>query len=251
MRIRSVAAALAVGGVALLAPAVPASAHGDTVHLEVTGVDNGHVTTAASFENDRDPVVEGFAGSLAATSSDGRAVGPWRLVAVPGHPGSYTTREVLPSGHWKITVDCAFPDLGHGERELDVAAAAITDPVGSMPTAGTPVGPTVVPSPVVTPGTVTGPTVPAPAPTGAPTSTGAGNGSGTGTADPTTSGAATPAPPAPGPATATATSDVPAKATADDDGSTVATWAAIGTAVVAVVLVVVGFRLRRRNTVRG
>ncbi|GAA2806502.1 hypothetical protein RMN57_28320 [Kitasatospora sp. CM 4170] len=240
MRIRSIAAALAVAGAAVLVPAATtASAHGDTVHLEITGVDNGHVTTVASFENDRDPVVEGFAGSLAATSSDGRTVGPWRLVALPGHPGSYTTREILPSGHWKITVDCAFPDLGHGERELDVAAAAISDPVGSMPTAGPKVGPPAVPSPAVTPGTVTGPTVPAAAPTGA------------GTADPTTSGAATAGPPTSGPATATATSDVRTKDVADDGDSTVATWAAVGTAVVAVVLVVLGFRLRRRNAARG
>ncbi|MFH9354726.1 hypothetical protein [Kitasatospora sp. NPDC017646] len=221
MRIRSIAAALAVAGAAVLAPAaVPASAHGDTVHLEITGTDNGHVTTVASFENDHDPVTEGFAGSLSATSSDGRTAGPWRLLAVPGHPGSYTHREILAAGHWKITVDCAFPDLGHAERELDVAAAAITDPVGSMPTAAPTTGPTAAPSPVVTLGPTAGPT--------------------------------TPAPTAPGPSTATATSGTQVKASADDgDSSPVATWAAIGTALLAAVLGVLGFRLRRRNSGRG
>ncbi|MFJ9842527.1 hypothetical protein ACIRYZ_18990 [Kitasatospora sp. NPDC101155] len=228
MRIRSIAAALAVAGTVVLAPAaVPASAHGDTVHLEITGADNGHVTTIASFENDHDPVTEGFAGSLAATSSDGRTVGPWRLVALPGHPGSYTTREILPAGHWKITVDCAFPDLGHVERELDVAAAAITDPIGSMPTTAPTAGPTAAPSPVVTLGPTTSPTAPAP------------------------TGAITPDPTTPGPATATATSSARAKGSAYDDGSTAATWAGVGTAVVAVVLVVLGFRLRRRSAARG
>ncbi|MFJ9454504.1 hypothetical protein ACIRST_05430 [Kitasatospora sp. NPDC101447] len=246
MRIRSIAAALAVAGAAVLATAsVPASAHGDTVHLEITGADNGHVATTATFENDHDPVTEGFAGSLAATSSDGRTVGPWRLVAVPGHPGSYTTREILPAGHWKITVDCAFPDLGHGERELDVQAAAISDPVGSVPTtaptsgpttAPTPAptsGPTTVPSPVVTLGPTADPTAPAPT-------------------DPTTSAPAGTSAPATASATAsasaTATSGARPKDSADDDGSTAAAWAAVGTAAVAVVLVVLGFRLRRKAT---
>ncbi|MER7767451.1 hypothetical protein [Kitasatospora sp. NPDC096140] len=224
MRIRSIAAALAVAGAAVLATAsVPASAHGDTVHLEITGADNGHVATTATFENDHDPVTEGFAGSLAATSSDGRTVGPWRLVAVPGHPGSYTTREILPAGHWKITVDCAFPDLGHGERELDVQAAAISDPVGSVPTTAPTSGPTTVPSPVVTLGPTTDPTAPAPT-------------------DPTTSA------PAGTSASATATSGARPKDSADEDGSTAAAWAAVGTAAVAVVLVVLGFRLRRKAT---
>ncbi|MEU6232236.1 hypothetical protein [Kitasatospora sp. NPDC047058] len=244
MRIRSTAAALAVAGAAVLTTGtVTASAHGDTVHLEITGADNGHVTTAASFENDRDPVTEGFAGSLAATSSDGRTVGPWRLVAVPGRPGSYTTREILPAGHWKITVDCAFPDLGHGERELDVQAAAITDPVGSMPTTAPTSGPTTVPSPVVTLGPTAGPT--APAPTGTTITDPIGS-------MPTTAPTAAPtsAPTDPAPPAATATSGPRTEHTADDHGPSVAIWAAGGTAVVLAVLVAVGLRLRRRNAGR-
>ncbi|MGW3040333.1 hypothetical protein ACWC9T_09850 [Kitasatospora sp. NPDC001159] len=128
MRTRPLPAALALSAAAVLPLAAPAAAHGDSVHLDVTGQQNGHVSTVATWENDHDPVIEEFAGTLSATAADGRAVGPWRLVAVPGRPGTYTTRELLPAGHWRVTVDCAFPSLGHGERELDVEAAAITDP---------------------------------------------------------------------------------------------------------------------------
>ncbi|MGW7580736.1 hypothetical protein ACWGKU_18120 [Kitasatospora sp. NPDC054768] len=128
MRTRPHLAALALTAAALLSAAVPAAAHGDSVHLDVTGQQNGRVSTVATWENDHDPVTGEFAGTLLATASDGRTVGPWRLVTVPGRPGTYTTREVLPVGHWWVTVDCAFPALGHGERELDVDTVAIADP---------------------------------------------------------------------------------------------------------------------------
>ncbi|MFI6154704.1 hypothetical protein ACIBCA_18675 [Kitasatospora sp. NPDC051170] len=145
MRTRQLLTALAVATAAVLPAAAPAGAHGDTVHLEVSGADNGHVSAVATWENDHDPVTEGFAGTLSATAADGRTAGPWRLVAVQGRPGTYTTRELLPAGHWKVTVDCAFPSLGHGERELDVEAAAITDPASSASSA-TPAPASPVPS---------------------------------------------------------------------------------------------------------
>ncbi|MFF7588296.1 hypothetical protein ACFZCK_12525 [Kitasatospora purpeofusca] len=215
-RTRQSLAALALAGAVVLAPAaVPASAHGDTVHLEVSGQDGGRVTTVATWENDRDPVTEQFAGTLSATSADGRAAGPWRLVAVPGRPGTYTTREFLPAGHWRIVVDCAFPSLGHGERELDVEAAVISDPTLPTPTgpgtAGTTVRPT-APS--------TAPAIPATrTPTAAISASATANGS----------------------ATATGSAG-----STDADGSGLATWAAVGTAVAAVALVTVGLVLRRR-----
>ncbi|MFD4908742.1 hypothetical protein [Kitasatospora purpeofusca] len=214
-RTRQSLAALALAGAVVLAPAaVPAAAHGDTVRLEVSGQDGGHVTTVATWENDRDPVTEQFAGTLSATSADGRAAGPWRLVAVPGRPGTYTTREFLPAGHWRIVVDCAFPSLGHGERELDVEAAVISDP-----TLPTPTGPG----------------------TSGPGTTGPGT-TGPGTAWPTvrpTAPGTAPATAAPGPA-------APATESADSDGSGLAARVAVGTAAVAVTLVTAGLALRRR-----
>ncbi|MFE6751615.1 hypothetical protein ACFVGM_37680 [Kitasatospora purpeofusca] len=219
-RTRQSLAALALAGAVVLAPAaVPAAAHGDTVHLEVSGQDGGRVTTVATWENDRDPVTEQFAGTLSATSADGRAAGPWRLVSVPGRPGTYTTREFLPAGHWRIVVDCAFPSLGHGERELDVEAAVISDP--TLPT----------------------PTGPGAAGTGT-----AGTGAvGTGTAGPSTT-VATVRPTAPGasPAASAPGTTGAAAESADPDGSGLAARAAVGTAVAAVVLVAVGLVLRRR-----
>ncbi|MFJ4668613.1 hypothetical protein [Kitasatospora purpeofusca] len=220
-RTRQSLAALAFAGAVVLAPAaVPAAAHGDTVHLEVSGQDGGRVTTVATWENDRDPVTEQFAGTLSATSADGRAAGPWRLVAVPGRPGTYTTREFLPAGHWRIAVDCAFPSLGHGERELDVEAAVISDP--TLPT----------------------PTGPGTAGTGA---------AGTGTAGPSTAGSGTTGPSvrptAPGapPASSLPGNAGAATEAADPDGSGLAARAAVGTAVAAVALVAAGLVLRRRS----
>ncbi|MFF2041401.1 hypothetical protein ACFVVX_13295 [Kitasatospora sp. NPDC058170] len=214
-------AVLALAGAAVLAPAVPAAAHGDTVHLDVTGQDSGHITTVATWENDHDPVTEEFAGTLAATSADGRSAGPWRLVAVPGRPGAYTTREILPAGHWRITVDCAFPSLGHGERELDVDAAVISDPTLPVPTsAATP-----------TPAPTAGPTLaPAPAPTATPTGT------------PTGAAAGKPSGPSAGQSAGAA---AVALAGESDGGSDAATWAAIATAIAAVLLVAAGYWLRR------
>ncbi|MEE1788378.1 hypothetical protein PUR71_36590 [Streptomyces sp. SP17BM10] len=215
MRTRTLLAAPALAVAALGLAALPAAAHGDTVHLEIPGQQNGHVTTVATFENDRDPVVDEFAGTLAATSGDGRSAGPWVLVPVPGRPGTYTTRETLPAGHWKITVDCAFPSLGHGERELDVEAAAITDPAPAM-TGPAPAGPTVPPT--------TPPTVP---PTVSPVVSSA---DATASVSVEAARAAAPAPPE-----------------STDDTTT---WAAIGTAAAAVVLVAVGYRMRVRATRR-
>ncbi|MEU7092906.1 hypothetical protein [Kitasatospora aureofaciens] len=144
IRTRPLLAPLVLAAAAVLPAAAPAAAHGDTVHLDVDGQQNGRVRAVATWENDQDPVTEDFAGTLSATAADGRTIGPWRLVPVPGQPGTYTTRELLPAGHWKVAVDCAFPSLGHGERELDVEAVAISDPA--------PMGATVTSAPPATPG---------------------------------------------------------------------------------------------------
>ncbi|MFD7449361.1 hypothetical protein [Kitasatospora sp. NPDC059827] len=204
-RTRPLLASLALAAVAVLPTAAPAAAHGDTVHLDVTGQQNGRVSTVATWENDHDPVTEEFAGTLSATAADGRTVGPWRLVAVPGRPGTYTTRELLPAGHWKISVDCAFPSLGHGERELDVEAAAISDPV-----------------PLDAAASANSSASAAPAASAGPSGA-------TPTAGPTVVAVA-------------ATTAAPAHETTDD----ATTWAAIGTATAAVLLVGTGFWLRGR-----
>ncbi|MFJ6618841.1 hypothetical protein ACIQOW_14850 [Kitasatospora sp. NPDC091335] len=190
--------------VAVLSAAAPAAAHGDTVHLDVTGQQNGRVSTFATWENDHDPVTGEFTGTLSASAADGRTLGPWRLVTVPGLPGTYTTREALPAGHWRVTVDCAFPALGHGEGELDVDAPEITGPEplgtdGSARSAG------VTPAPLRETGTAI-------APTAAPVS---------------------------------AREVTPGHVHATTSGAT--TWAAIGTAFVAVVLVAIGLWLRRHR----
>ncbi|MGW6919665.1 hypothetical protein ACWGB8_38620 [Kitasatospora sp. NPDC054939] len=225
-RLHRLAAALGLAAAAVLLGAAPAAAHGDTITLEIPGQDNGHVTTVATWDNDRDPVTEEFAGTLSAASSDGRTAGPWRLVPITGRPGAYTTREILPAGHWKVTVVCAFPTLGRGERELDVEPAVITDPPMQGPPATGP--------------TATGPTA-APRPSGAPTGSGTATGTGTATATAT----ATVGGPSGAPVVAAPTGGT-AVTTARDAGNT-ATWAALATAAAAVLLLAVGLRLRRRN----
>ncbi|MFJ6940367.1 hypothetical protein [Streptomyces sp. NPDC101132] len=135
-----------------------ARAHGDTLKVEVTGNREGRVTAVITWENDNDPLDEPVAGTVNAVSADGaRLQGPWRLVADPGTPNGWTTKEALPSGTWKVSVDAAFPGLGHAERSLTVNPAgtgasappatrgpgaepvATTAPVAAPPAKGRPV----------------------------------------------------------------------------------------------------------------
>ncbi|MGW2601334.1 hypothetical protein [Streptomyces klenkii] len=107
----------------------PAAAHGDTIHFTVSGTpSDGHVRALAAWDNDDDPVDEPVAGTLTATGRDGRTLGPWQLVAAEGGKAAYTTREALPPGTWKVVVHSGFPDLGHGEGTVDVAAQGEAGP---------------------------------------------------------------------------------------------------------------------------
>ncbi|MEV7177601.1 hypothetical protein [Kitasatospora sp. NPDC093679] len=143
MRLRTLATAAALTGLTVLGTAQPAGAHGDTIAFTVSSLVDGHLTAVATWENDHDPVDEKIAGTLSATAQDGRAVGPWQLVAVAGKPGTYTTARQLPPGHWKVVVESGFPALGRGEAEVDVTAVPGTAP-SSGPVA--PVGTAPAPS---------------------------------------------------------------------------------------------------------
>ncbi|MFC5147733.1 hypothetical protein [Streptomyces aureoversilis] len=136
MKLRPTTLAPALGCAALLVLGTPgtAAAHGDTIHFAVGGEQQGgHVRTVATWENDGDPVDEHVAGTLTATGPDGRTAGPWQLVAAEGGKGAYTTREALPEGTWKVVVHCGFPDLGHGEGTVTVAAGTAEAGHGPAP----------------------------------------------------------------------------------------------------------------------
>ncbi|MEU8548079.1 hypothetical protein AB0C81_13945 [Streptomyces roseoverticillatus] len=132
MKPRPVTLAPALGCAAallVLGTPAPAAAHGDTIHFAVGGTQSdGHVRAVAAWDNDDDPVDEPVAGTLTATGRDGRTLGPWQLVAVEGEKAAYTTREALPPGSWKVVVHSGFPDLGHGEGTVDVAARGEAGP---------------------------------------------------------------------------------------------------------------------------
>ncbi|MEW9515495.1 LPXTG cell wall anchor domain-containing protein [Streptomyces tubercidicus] len=129
--VTALAALLAVG------PASSAAAHGDTIYFGIvtTQPDDGRVRTVATWENDKDPVTDSIAGTLSAVDVNGRSLGPWKLIPVAGAKATYTTRQALPPGRWKVTVDCGFPDLGHGAATVDVPAAGAkpTDTPTSAP----------------------------------------------------------------------------------------------------------------------
>ncbi|WFB10665.1 hypothetical protein LRS74_29250 [Streptomyces sp. LX-29] len=144
---RGAGAVLLTAFAALLAlgPAGPAAAHGDTIHFEVeTAASDGHVEAVATWENDNDPVTDAIAGTLSAVDVNGRSLGPWKLVPVPGEEARYTTRQELPPGRWTVTVNCGFPDLGRGEATVDVPArerrAERPEPAG-RPESAKPAGP--------------------------------------------------------------------------------------------------------------
>ncbi|GAA1258160.1 hypothetical protein GCM10009665_55510 [Kitasatospora nipponensis] len=131
---------LAVAAVlAVLGPAGPAAAHGDSIHFDLSCLGDGHPRAVAAWDNDGDPVTETVAAELNAVASDGRTVGPWKLIAVPGAPATFTTAQALPPGQWKVSVESAFPALGRGEAELTVTAVpgdgAAPSPAASAPAA--------------------------------------------------------------------------------------------------------------------
>ncbi|GHC40056.1 hypothetical protein [Streptomyces cinnamoneus] len=135
MTFRPAALAPAAGLIAaltVLGTAAPAAAHGDTIHFTVTGDrPDGHVRAVAAWDNDDDPVDEPVAGTLTAQDPNGVTRGPWPLVRVEGAKATYTTRETLTPGTWKITVHCGFPDLGHGEATVNVPALTEGPPAAS------------------------------------------------------------------------------------------------------------------------
>ncbi|MEV5239508.1 hypothetical protein AB0K89_10400 [Streptomyces cinnamoneus] len=142
MTFRPAALAPAAGLIAaltVLATAAPAAAHGDTIHFTVTGDrPDGHVRAVAAWDNDDDPVDEPVAGTLTAQDPNGVTRGPWQLVRVEGAKATYTTRETLTPGTWKITVHCGFPDLGHGEATVNVPALAQGTPAPTTTTSPSP-----------------------------------------------------------------------------------------------------------------
>ncbi|KUJ68543.1 hypothetical protein ACZ90_18330 [Streptomyces albus subsp. albus] len=131
-RSRRLAPLAALAALLVLGPAPSAAAHGDTIDFDLVTPQpvDGHVRTVATWQNDKDPVTESIAGTLSAVDVNGRSLGPWKLVPVDGLKATYTTRQALPPGRWKVTVDCGFPDLGHGQGTVDVPAA------GGKPTGG-------------------------------------------------------------------------------------------------------------------
>ncbi len=135
-------AAVALSGLLALETAGPAAAHGDTIHFDITDRTGGaHPQTVASWENDGDPVTETLAATFSAQSADGRQLGPWRLVPVPGSPSTFSTVEALPAGRWKVTVESGFPALGRAEADVTVAAVIADPPVATATTAATAVRP--------------------------------------------------------------------------------------------------------------
>ncbi|MGW0362881.1 hypothetical protein [Streptomyces sp. NPDC002990] len=128
-------AALAALALMFLFPTA-AHAHGDTLKVEVTGHREGRVTADITWENDGDPVDKAVAATVNAVSPDGaRSLGPWRLVRDPGASAAgWMTAEALPPGTWKVTVDVAFPALGHGEAVVGVPVVDPVRPTGTPPT---------------------------------------------------------------------------------------------------------------------
>ncbi|MFI1166083.1 hypothetical protein ACH4UM_21290 [Streptomyces sp. NPDC020801] len=124
---------MVLAGSVLLGAAQPASAHGDTIAFRVAPGPSGQVLAVGSYGNDKDPVDGTVIALMTAKASDGRSVGPWRLVPVPDTAGGFTTREHLPKGWWQVTVRSAFPELGYGQGKVTVS-----QPVTSRSPAGTP-----------------------------------------------------------------------------------------------------------------
>ncbi|MFH7597219.1 hypothetical protein WDV06_19260 [Streptomyces racemochromogenes] len=160
--------ALALTAVAVVVTAGPAQAHGDTLHVVITGQRSGHVTADVTWENDGDAVEEAVAATVNAVSADGtRSEGPWKLVRDPGRAAGWTTAETLPAGTWTVTVEAGFPSLGRARQEVGVPVtdpaptAASPAPASPSPAAPSPVAASTPPASSVPPAS-TASTAPAP-----------------------------------------------------------------------------------------
>jgi hypothetical protein len=128
------AAALSFAVPALLMPATDVHAHGDTLKVVVTGHAFGRVETTITWENDGDPVDGRVAATVNAVSGDGStALGPFALVRDLDTRAGWTTREALPPGHWKVTVETGHPALGRGEKVITVSPGTPASPVPATP----------------------------------------------------------------------------------------------------------------------
>ncbi|GAA1959627.1 hypothetical protein [Catenulispora subtropica] len=113
----------------------PTAAHGDSIKFDISSGLHGRPQIVATWENDGDPVHEPIAGTLSATATDGRSVGPWRLVTTAGDSSVLSTEQALPAGQWSVTVECGFPALGRGQAQLTVTTAEPTSPPTGPPPA--------------------------------------------------------------------------------------------------------------------
>ncbi|MDJ0347260.1 hypothetical protein QMK19_39415 [Streptomyces sp. H10-C2] len=121
----------------------PAAAHGDTIHLEITGNAEGRLTIVATWDEDHHPVDEKVAASLQATAADGRSVGPWSLTPLDVRQGTYTVAMPLPPGTWQVAAESAFPAIGAGKVTLKVTAVPGRPAPGSSSVTATPSAPMV------------------------------------------------------------------------------------------------------------
>jgi hypothetical protein len=98
---------LASGGMLM---ASPAWAHGGPVDVEIRGDGGQGLTALATYHNDKHPVNDrGLDLTFTAVSSEGRTLGPERLVASNEGQGLYLSNTPLPAGHWTVTVTLAQP----------------------------------------------------------------------------------------------------------------------------------------------
>ncbi|MCZ4095443.1 hypothetical protein C8250_003760 [Streptomyces sp. So13.3] len=148
--LRPLTAALLIALTTLLSllPTGPASAHGDTIHLEITGNAEGRLTVTATWDEDHHPVDEKVAATLQATAADGRQVGPWALTPLDMAQGTYTVAVPLPPGTWQIAAESAFPAIGAGRTTLKVTAVpGRPAPSTSATTPAPPVSASAAPAP--------------------------------------------------------------------------------------------------------
>lgn len=137
------AAAAVFAAPAVFLTATVAVAHGDTLNVDITGHEHGHVETVVTWENDNDPVDERVAATVNAESSDGRTAGPWKLVRDTGTATGYTTAEALPPGRWTVTVEAGYPGLSRDQAEITVSPGTPASPsaAAASPAASTPASP--------------------------------------------------------------------------------------------------------------
>jgi hypothetical protein len=101
----------------------PAYAHGGPIKLDVSGDGGQGVNATVTYQNDGHPVTGEVVLTYTAVTSEGRTMGPVRMIASAEGQSFYTSAQPLPLGAWTVTVTATRPSAA--QKTVSVTSSAL------------------------------------------------------------------------------------------------------------------------------